>query len=102
MNLELQFKVIFYSFIYGMFFFFTLKLLKLIKLKKNKYRFFVELLFFMSHTTLFYYLLYKINNGIINTYIFILFILGMFFCHFLYFGDKKSWNNIILNSIIKI
>ena len=48
MNLELQFKVIFYSFIYGMFFFFTLKLLKLIKFKKNKYRFFVELLFLMS------------------------------------------------------
>lgn len=92
MNLEEQFKVIFYSFIYGMFFLATLRMFLMLKIKKIFQRFITELIFLLCHATLFYFLLYKINNGIISIYIPILFILGMAFCHFLYFEDKKRWN----------
>lgn len=92
MNLEEQFKVIFYSFIYGMFFLATFKMLKKFDLKKIIPRFFFELLFMLAHVCLFYYLLYKINGGMFSMYVVIFFIIGIIFCRFLYFGDKKSWN----------
>ncbi|HIU40514.1 MAG TPA: hypothetical protein IAB68_04360 [Candidatus Aphodocola excrementigallinarum] len=90
MNLDEQFRVIFYSFIYGMFFLFTFKLFRLIKIKKLFYKFVLELIFFMLHVTLFYFLLYKINGGMLSSYIIIFLILGCISCHLLYFNDKKD------------
>lgn len=90
MNLEEQFKVMFFSFIYGMFFLSTVKALKNIKYKKIIYRFIAELIFMIIHVLLFYFLLYKINGGILSVYIALFFLVGLFFCRLLYFSDKKS------------
>lgn len=92
MNLEEQFKVIFYSFVYGMFFLATIKCLKKIPFKKVAIRFIVSLAFMLSHVSLFYYLLYKINGGMLSFYIILFLSFGAFFCQLLYFGDKKHWN----------
>lgn len=102
MNLEEQFKVVFFSFIYGMFFLFTIKVIKNIKYKKIIYRFITELIFMIIHVLLFYFLLYKINGGILSFYIALFFIVGFFFCRLLYFSDKKSWNFHKYHYIIKI
>lgn len=90
MNLEDQFKVIFYSFIYGMFFITTLKILKLFKFSKKTVKIISEFLFCVLHIIIFYYLLYKIDYGILNYYIVIFLLLGGLFCQLLYFKDKKS------------
>ena len=89
MTLEEQFKVIFYSFTYGMFFLTTLKLLKSFNFKKLFIKFIVELIFMVFHVSLFYFLLYKINKAMLSFYILLFFILGLCFCQLLYFNDKK-------------
>lgn len=89
MNLESQFKVIFYSFIYGMFFVSTLKILKLFKFKNKVIKIICEFLFCISHVIIFYYLLYKLDYGILNYYIAIFLLCGGLFCQLLYFQDKK-------------
>lgn len=90
MNLESQFKVIFYSFIYGMFFVSTFKAFKMIKFKKKFMKILLELLFCLFHVNIFYALLYKIDYGILNYYIVIFLIIGGFFCQLLYFEDKNT------------
>ena len=89
MKLENQFKVIFYSFIYGMFFVATFKLFKLLKIKNRILKIISELVFCFFHMGLFYFFLYKIDYGMLNYYIFIFLILGGLFCHLFYFKDKK-------------
>lgn len=89
MALDVQFKVVFYSFIYGMFYVYTYKLLRKIKSKSKVIIIIFESLFCFCHLVLFYYLLYLINKGIITTYIIIFFVLGSIFCKVLYFNDKK-------------
>lgn len=90
MELEEQFKVVFYSFLYGMFFITTLKTLKFVKINNKIIKFIIELMFCLLHSSLFYYLLYNINKGILNYYIIIFLIVGAYFCKLFYFGDKKS------------
>lgn len=89
MNLESQFKVLFYSFIYGMFFVATYKALRLIKFKKKVLRWITELTFCLAHLFLFYFFLYKLNNGMLSAYTFIFLVLGGLFCQLFYFGDKN-------------
>jgi len=89
MELQEQFKVIFYSFIYGMFFITTLRVFKHIMIKNKFIKFFLELIFCLLHSSLFYYLLYNINRGILNYYIIIFLIIGAYFCKLFYFNDKK-------------
>lgn len=91
MILENQFKVIFYSFIYGMFFVATLKALKLIKIKKKILKIFNEFFFCFTHVTVFYFLLYKINYGNLNYYMIIFLFLGGIFCQLLYFKDNNRF-----------
>lgn len=91
MVLEEQIKVIFFSFIYGMFYYFSYKLFKSIKFRKRYFKIFFELMFNMSHSILFFILLYILNGGILNFYLLLFFILGNIFCHFLYFKDKKDF-----------
>lgn len=90
MNLEEQFKLIFYSFIYGIFFLSTYKLVHLIKIKHNIFKMAFELCFCMLHVIIFYFLLYRINNGIINIYSLIFLVLGGIFCRILYYQDKNN------------
>lgn len=89
MNLSLQFKSLFYSFIYGMFFLYTYKLFRHLILKNKIVKVILEFLFCLIHVILFYYFLYKINNGILSFYLAIFLSLGMFFCKILYFNDKN-------------
>lgn len=89
MNLEEQFKVIFYAFIYGMLFVSTYKLLKKLKFKRIVFKLISEFLFCNIHLLIFYFFLYKINSGILNMYVFIFLVLGGMFCKVFYFGDKK-------------
>lgn len=89
MNLETQFKVIFFSFIYGMFFMYTFNLLKKMNLKRKLIKYMFEFLFCILHISLFYFLLYKINYGILNYYIFIFLVLGGIFCKVFYYNDKN-------------
>ena len=90
MTLEEQFKVLFYSFIYGMFFLSSLRLFNLIKVKKSVVKFMIEMLFVLSHVIIFYLLLYKINYGSLSFYIFLSFIFGILFCKVLYFSNTKK------------
>lgn len=89
MNLESQFKVIFFSFIYGMFFVSTYKAFVIFKIRKWFNKFILSLLFCLFHLFLFYFLLYKIDNGVLNMYVFIFLFLGGMFCKLLYFKDKN-------------
>ena len=90
MSLDDQFKVIFFSFIYGMFFLASLKVLNLIKFKRKPVKILGELIFCFLHVIIFYFLLYKINYGILNYYIVIFLVCGGLFCQLLYFTDKKT------------
>lgn len=89
MNLEEQFKVILYSFSYGMILFFMYKLFKMIIFKKKLLKYIYQLIFCTLNVVLFYFLLYKINNGILNFYIFLFLLLGVFFCKVFYFDKEK-------------
>lgn len=91
MGLENQFKVIFYSFIYGMFFLVTLRLMKLIKIRKKILKIIIEFFFCFIHVIIFYFLLYKINYGSLNYYMIIFLILGGLFCQLLYFKDNNHF-----------
>lgn len=91
MSLENQFKVIFYSFVYGMFFIATLKALKLIKTRKKILKILCEFFFCFIHVIIFYFLLYKINNGNLNYYMAIFLFFGGLFCQQLYFKDNKRF-----------
>lgn len=88
MNLEEQIKVLFFSFMYGMFLFYTIKLLKKVKTKKIIRNILINILFFICHAVLFYLFLYKINGGITSFYIVISLLLGVIFCKVFYFDDN--------------
>ena len=89
MVLEEQIKVISYSFVYGILFWGLYKSLNFKRIKSKNIRFIISFLFCVLNSILFYFILYKINNGILNYYIAIFFIIGVFFCKVLYFGDKN-------------
>jgi len=92
MILDEQIRVMFYSFIYGMFYLTSYKFFKKFKIKKMLVTIILNTIFCFSHVSLFYYLLYLINKGILSIYIMIFFILGIFICHLLYFNDKNNLN----------
>ena len=90
MNIYEQIKVLFFSFIYGMFLMSSLSIYKKLKINKRIIKFLSELLFCLSSMFIFYYLLYKINNGVLSIYIFIMLFLGVFFCKVLYFNNRNT------------
>lgn len=87
MILGLQIKIIFYSFIYGIFFYISLRLFKKITFKNKILKYFMQFIFCILNIFLFYFLLYKINYGILNYYELIFFFVGMFFCQSFYFNN---------------
>lgn len=84
MILSIQIKVLFYSFMYGVLYYCSLKFLKYLKCKKV----FIYIINIIL-SILFYYLLYKINNGELSIYIFIFLILGVIFSKVFYFSNKN-------------
>lgn len=89
MNLQEQFKVIFYSITYGMFFLASYILFRKLQLKKKIFKILLEFIFCIFHIILFYYLLYKINFGVITVYAILFLFVGGFFCHLLYFKNER-------------
>lgn len=89
MTLEIQFKVLMYSFIYGMFICASIKFNKRINIKNKLLKYAFNFFYCILLASLFYFLLYKINYGELNYYMFVLLCLGYMFCHFVYFKDKK-------------
>ena len=90
MNLAEQFRIIFYSFLYGIFFFSTLHYFKKIKFGKIIIKLMIETIFFIAHTILFYFLLFKINSGMLSMYIVIFMMIGIIFCKVLYYPAKND------------
>lgn len=89
MDLSLQFKSIFYSFIYGMFFLYTYKLFKHFRIGNKVIKIILEFFFCFIHSILFYFFLYKINNGILSFYLALFLVLGMILCKIFYFNDEN-------------
>lgn len=78
MNLELQIQTLSYSIFFGMFFSLIFNLSYFVILKKNKclrYVFSIMLMIILS--TIYFYLLLEINEGVLNKYLFIGFIIGV-------------------------
>ena len=89
MILILQIKSLFLSFIYGLFFGFTIDKSKKILLHKNIfYRIIINLLFMIDHALIYFILLRFINNSILHIYYVPVFAFAMYFYRF-YFTHKK-------------
>lgn len=92
MILIVQIKILFLSFIYGLFFRYTYKKSKVYLLNKNIiYKTIINLLFMIDHSLIFFILIRKINNSKLHIYMFPFFILGYLFFDF-YFTHKKNKN----------
>ena len=79
MNLEIQIQSIFISFIYGLFYSLVYNILYFVLYSNNKVILLISnILFNISLLTLFFYLMYLINNANIHPYFICLLILGLF------------------------
>ncbi len=89
MSIEIQFKVSLYSFIFGIYFFAMYKLFSEFKFKNKLINLIFSIIFLNLQTIIFYAILYKINFGMLNVYIFIFLGLGVLFSKSFYFNNKK-------------
>ena len=97
MTLKVQIISLFFSFLYGMFFSFLLSLTYKIIYNNNKIIRVLSSFFFIIFNSLFYfYILLKINNGIIHIYLFFSLIIGYITEQFIYNKIAlkiKKWYN---------
>ena len=77
-ELEAQFQVIIATVIFSMIMCNLYSLFDILLRKSVVLRFFIEVLFFSFGAILYYYLLFYINNGILNIYIPVCFIVGYY------------------------
>lgn len=78
MILKIQFLTLGYSFIYGIFFSFLLTINYNFIYKSNKIaQWLITILFILINTLFYFFILKKINNGIIHPYFLFVFILGI-------------------------
>lgn len=75
-SLDIQFKMIIFSFCYGVIYFLELKCLK--KLLYKKY--IISILFGLMNGVLYFFLLKIINYGILNINLLIYFVIGFYVC----------------------
>jgi len=93
MILIYQIKLIFFSFIYGILFSFTLDKSKSILFNNKKIlSIFLKLLFIIDHVLIFFILIRFIDNSILHIYMFPIFIFGMLF--YRYYFTFKSKNKL--------
>ena len=106
MELEVQFQVLFMSILFGMYLLSFWQLLNRIFYKKTILRFFFELPFFTVNFLLYYFLLFKLNNGVFNIYLLLGLFIG-FYIHQKFYASKillyyefilKKFNDIIKKS----
>lgn len=93
-----QIRSLFFSFIYGMFFSFTLKINYKYLISNNLFfKIVLSFLFILDHVLLYFILISRINNGIIHIYFFFFFILGLLF--YIYLFDRKMLNKFDLKKM---
>jgi len=79
MDLELQIQSLITSFIFGLFLSFLFNLLyKFLFSKKTFFKIITNAIFVFSNTILYFFLLKKVNNGIVHLYFIIALIIGVF------------------------
>ena len=92
MSLFIQFKMIFITFIYGLFFYFSFNVSKKVLIHSKKLmKIILNTLFMIDHALIYFILIKSINNSVLHIYLFIFFILGIFFYDY-YFTQKKKLN----------
>ena len=89
MILIYQIKSLSLSFIYGIFFSFTLCKSEKI-LFNNKISFLLNILFMIDHSLLFFILIRFVNNSRLHIYMFPFFILGILFYRYYFTFSKKN------------
>lgn len=87
MELEVQFQVFFMSIIFGMYLLSFWQLLDRIFKNKKIIRFFFELPFFILNALLYYFFLFKLNNGVFNIYLPLGLVIG-FYIHQKFYATK--------------
>ncbi len=101
MNLTIQIQSLFYTILFGVYISLLFNLLYKILFTKH---FFVNLitniLFIFSNTTLYFYLLFKINSGIIHIYLLFVFLISFFLYNLLF--RKIRWNSKKVKSNVNI
>lgn len=84
MILEIQIKLIIFSFLFGAFLSFMIDINKKYLYSNNKiFKAFFTFIFILVHTLLYFLILQKINNGIIHIYSFLTMTLGFYLEHVL-------------------
>ena len=82
MNLEVQMQVCVFSFFFGMWLSLEFNFLYCFIKKINRFlKFFIQLLLILLNVTLYFIILYYINNGIISIYILFMLINGFLFAN---------------------
>lgn len=87
MELEVQFQIFFMSIIFGMYLLSFWQFLNRLFYKKIIIRFFFELPFFIINFLFYYFLLFKLNGGLFNIYLFIGLLIG-FYIHERFYAPK--------------
>ena len=92
MNLLTQIQVLSYSFLFGLYFSFTFNLLyKVLFTKYLILNIITNLIYFFGNSFLYFYLLYKINNGIIHIYLLFTFLISFFLYNRLFIKIRLKW-----------
>jgi len=78
-ELDIQIKMIIFTFVYGIFIFFLLNLLKKIVYNKNKkLKIILTFAIFLLNSIIYFFILKIINNAIIDCNLLIIFFLGVY------------------------
>lgn len=78
-ELDIQIKMIIFTFVYGIFIFFLLNLLKKIVYNKNKkLKIILTFAIFLLNSIIYFFILKIINNAIIDRNLLIIFFLGVY------------------------
>lgn len=90
MTLITQIKLVLFSFLFGIFFAFMLDVnCKYINSKRKIYRAIFTIVFMFFHVLLYFWILQKINSGILHYYSFICILLGVLVQNFIVKALKK-------------
>lgn len=91
MSLIIQIQTIAYTFLFGIVFALLFNLLyKVLFTKKKFISLITNFLFLFVTSTTYFYLLFKVNSGIIHIYLLFIFLLGFFLYNHLF--KKIRWN----------
>lgn len=98
MDAKTQILVLFFSYIFGLSFFYLAKINnQIIKNQKKIYRSFITILFIYNIVLIYIISIYKINKGMFHIYFFLMIILGFISSYYL---TKKMKNNVKYRKII--